>query len=498
MWGVVPSIEKYKFKIIEYLFSQKSPVTIREISNVLMISSRSVSYYLSSIKKICGDLNGELLTSSEGIKIKLPVHIGLDHFQRTVFRNTESFRLMEKLFFEGVVTKKEMSGYLYISPSTLDRVLRNLNASLKKFGLSVNTSPLYVYGEERMIRAFYISYFQEAYSVTEWPFHNLDEIILKQIIEKLAGPSQFEQTSFNIIEYRNTVAVYATRALSHHLLEENKNFSFEDDKWLKDIVSSLDFTDEQLHSCYIELLSMYHFFTDIFTSDQVAAILKYNDEVKDITRIVDTLSKQFSLPPHVKLSRFDIHQINFKITYYGKGLSYCKSSGYLLFKPREYRIVTIYQHQYFPFYNSIYRLLTEMFNERKIHFDDEMIKNIISSIILKWINLTKYLFYQFNSCRLLVYNHSTDSIALSLSQELQNTLRRFIEVEAISGREISERRLQKYDFDILITSTTLLLNIKQPVFYLHRLPDFSFRVDELEMIIDSIMEKKREQLLLHE
>ncbi|MFD2831036.1 helix-turn-helix domain-containing protein [Corticicoccus populi] len=503
MWDVVPSIEKHKFNMIEYLFSESMPVTIQELSEVLMISRRSVGYYLSDLKKICKDLDGELITSTEGISLKLPVNIGLDYFQRAVFKNTESFQLLEKLFFEDVVSKKEMADYLYISPSTLNRLLKNLNTTLDYFGLSIHTSPLYITGEELMIRTFYISYFQEAYSVTEWPFHNIDERTFKKLIEKLSGSFRFEENSFNIIEYRNIIAVCTVRALHNHLLVGGSKYSCEDIEWLKNTVSSLNLPEKVRQNCYNELLSMHHFFADIFTDNQMNSALRYNDEVRniaevnDIAEIINTLSEQFNLPDDVRPSKFDIYRINLKISYYGKGLSTCKSINYLLFKPREYKLVTIYEHHYSPFYNALYQLLVELFDKRKLYFGEDMIKDILSSFILTWSNLTKNLFYQFNSCRLLVYNHSTDSIALSFSEELKSTLRRFIEVDTIPGREISERKLLQHDFDVLISSTTLQLNIKQPIFYLHRLPDFSLRLAELEQLIDTILQKKRNRLLPH-
>ncbi|SQF20699.1 trans-acting positive regulator [Streptococcus pyogenes] len=68
----------------------------------------------------------------------------------------------------------ELANELFVSLSTLKRLIEKVNIYLKnEFDIKIITNPIQVVGEESQIRLFYIKYFSEAYSMSEWLFGNL-------------------------------------------------------------------------------------------------------------------------------------------------------------------------------------------------------------------------------------------------------------------------------------------------------------------------------------
>lgn len=89
-------------------------------------------------------------------------------------RESPSLKLLELLFFRDFSSLEELAEELFVSLSTLKRLIKKTNTYLSHtFAISIVTSPVQVSGDERQIRLFYLKYFSEAYKISEWPFGDI-------------------------------------------------------------------------------------------------------------------------------------------------------------------------------------------------------------------------------------------------------------------------------------------------------------------------------------
>ena len=115
MWDLVSAQNTRKYQIIEFLFKSPRPVTIGELASALGASPRIIQYDLEQIKQYISHAKGEIISSHEGIFLYFPTSVGLDHFQRLVFDQSEGFAFLEKVFFNENMQSEDMINYLFMS-----------------------------------------------------------------------------------------------------------------------------------------------------------------------------------------------------------------------------------------------------------------------------------------------------------------------------------------------------------------------------------------------
>lgn len=489
MWDIVSTSDKSKYQMIEHLYGKTSPTTIPNLSKKTSVSVRSIKYNLSEMKEEIHALEGKLITSSEGVLLDLPPNIGLDYFQREIFKQTLGFRLLEKLFFKDQVTRYEMIEELYISVSSFNRLILKLNTVLKKYGLKIHTSPLSITGDEAMLREFFTVYFQEAYSVNEWPFNNINPDNIERIMAQFIERYQLNSTSLNYNEYQVYLAVSITRRLNGHSVEplyivEGKTV----DTCLKKTVDALNLFPREKDIYLEEFTPLDQYLSIIYSTENSSEKENLTNHVQDIKDIVNQLINQFNLPEDIVPSILYLVEIDVTLVRYAvlgkEGLDY----HYLLFKPRDYFVVDFYKEHYTAFYQRLYSELNALCQNRGFSLNESAIQDIMYFFITKWTNLTYHMVSQFSYCKLLLYSHINNTNAETIENEIRNRLNGFVEIEIFDGRLMNEERIKDYDFDILLTTVTLSIKIDQPVYFLHR-EKYDLNLNKLDEMIKSVIDE---------
>lgn len=95
-----------------------------------------------------------------------------------------------------------------------------------------------------------------------------------------------------------------------------------------------------------------------------------------------------------------------------------------------------------------------------------MIQHLLFLMMANWENLMAHLANNYGTCKLLVYSHSNSRHAKIVAQAIDASFNKMIQVEIYEEVFIDEKRLEAYTFDLLLTTTTLNLDIKQPIAYI--------------------------------
>src|SRR5699024_1799747 len=98
MWNLISLKEQSKIKMLEMFYETNEPITINTLSERTNTSTRSIKNYLEELKETMSEIGGDFESSSEGVNFKIPIHIGIDYFQKQLIRESIGFKLLEKVF----------------------------------------------------------------------------------------------------------------------------------------------------------------------------------------------------------------------------------------------------------------------------------------------------------------------------------------------------------------------------------------------------------------
>ncbi|MBO1264746.1 helix-turn-helix domain-containing protein [Proteiniclasticum sp. SCR006] len=473
MWNLIEIKEQAKYRMIEILFQASDPITIETLAKESHSSARSIKNYLVELRKMISPLNGRIETSNEGVQLHLPPHVGIDHFQRQLIRSTPEFMLLEHFFTSSSSCSSSLSEKFYISPSTLNRMLRIMKEELEEYGLTIESNPYRITGEEHLIRKFYSAYFQEAYASYEWPFSDLSESLVKNLLEIFLSFSDIDKDFMDYHRFKINLAIDLLRSRKGFttkvspLLESSSSEDVERAalQILASKIEVLNLTEDDSARCVQQLVWWYHRYSRNHFLMRRVHDEAFNLEVSQTERIISDLSNYFDLPA------FDHTAILMDMSLF---LEQCRTSNtrniienHLLFRPRDYFIIDIYRHNFYYFYDVLEQKLKELFSENRIPLNQTTLENLIHIFLTKWDDLTEILFDKYSTCRILIYSHINFRHGQNIANSLLKNINRSISIEVYPEPLLSERQLSDYNFDILVSSTTLSLHIPQKIQYLH-------------------------------
>lgn len=499
MWNLIPLKEQSKFKMMEIFFDTNEPITINTLSELTDTSARSVKNYLEELKGTMNKIGGKFESSSEGVNFRIPINIGIDFFQKKLLREALGFKFLEKVFFDETLTNHELINELYISQSTLNRLAKIIDEELQPHGLRLETSPYKVVGDEQLIRSFYTTYFVEAYSANEWPF----EILKKEIIDDMfpSAVDYYESTSevMNYTFFKFRFAVGLIRNLQGYSVEN----TFLDNECLadrykkltneiEDNIGYLSFESSEEKDYYVsELVINKLLISKQVLHDRLKHDIELKNQLEEIERMIHFLSDNFELPVQ-DMTNLTV-EINNDLSFFSKSVGKIQPKQYILYPPRDYLLVDLYQRAYPTFYDLVKYYMLFLCKNRDFVPNEETLKYLIYSLISKWKDLTKYLFNRYNAATLKVYSHLSLRHAENIAESLISDLPGAVKVSILREPFLNEEIISKYDFDILVSTETLFLDIEQPIVYLYKSRS-SFQYDYLYKQIKEIAEQKEKSL----
>ncbi|WP_312650505.1 helix-turn-helix domain-containing protein [Proteiniclasticum sp.] len=496
MWELIQVKDQIKYKIIKNLFQAKKPVTIETLSIETSSSQRSIKNYLSELKSTVTSLGGSIETSNDGIQLHLPSNIGLDLFERQMFKNTPGLVLLELIFHNNHLCSTDLIDMLFLSSSTFNRLIRSLKEILSSYGLSIDPNPYRITGEEILIRRFYSSYFQEAYSSSEWPFEEISENNANKLLHVFLSSSDIGETFYeyslfrmhftvNFIRNKKGYSVMDEQFPFHNIKVQHSRISSE----LKLIIcnAGVDSEDTQLYADQMAYWNIYY--SPAFFKVYLSENPHYGRRISSIEKPINELADIFDLPAFDKTNI--LKDLDTYLELYCRNPNRIIAKDYILFKPRDYYLIEIFKCSYFFFYEEAEEKMKSICIERDLEPCDQLIESMMHILLTKWEDLTATLFKKFSICKVLVYSHLNYTHAENIVSSLHANTNRVMDIEIYKGSSISEKQLSKYSFDILVSSTTLSLDIPQKIQYLHYKIHGPF-VQPLVLLIDEIVtENKR-------
>lgn len=200
-----------------------------EISEVLEIKSNTT---LRIIKRLEGDMqevseNSLELQVSKGKGVRLVKNINEDikKFLGIIFSRTPVMQMIISMFIGEFGTVKKYAQNNFISEATVRRHLIKIRQFLQPYQIQIARETAEVKGKETQIRMFLNLMYWQLYAGTEWPFQNIEQHSVYNIVNRFLGTVDSDGISEI---YRQRIAYYVSITL---IRTRKGNFVQFDPKW---------------------------------------------------------------------------------------------------------------------------------------------------------------------------------------------------------------------------------------------------------------------------
>lgn len=304
MKDLLRSDEKRRLKIAEILYEKNDWMSLTKIAEEVGSSIRSVKYDLEFFKDSLEDFTIE--TSSHGVRIYFHRNKSLRTLYSNILTHSLSFNLLEEIFLNETYSASELADLLFISPSSLYRMVDHINEVAEKHGIRVETNPCRVIGNEDRIRLFYYQYFYEKYIYLQKSDFKDNELIDNLIQFAIFHTNyQIDFAFYGIVQIISTINYIRFKNKHHTKISRSKinlerlmldpsTLNASDEYFEKEIGSPINYQlITQLFKPFVEIgYSLnYESLMDKVNSDHRIA-----KEVNYLEEFLDELARDYNLP----------------------------------------------------------------------------------------------------------------------------------------------------------------------------------------------------------
>lgn len=454
MIDLLNASDQRRLKFAEILSNANEWITLKELTQQLECSIRILKDDVTHFRKKFSDF--EIQTSNQGVQLIYHQNKGIKNLYQQVLSESSTYQLLEALFiFEGKSIPK-LSELLFMSSSTLYRLIRQINTKISKYGIEISKNPYYITGNEKNIRYFFYEYFYEKYSFTSWPFETVNEkaldkflnfhIELTQLKNDFAYYSKFKIISVvNLIRYKNKHYV-DTKGLKLDYVDSIPDLSpyavlFQEFERTFDIQYD-NHAITQIFTNYVQdsfSLNYDHLIEKSSKSKQIAA------EISMITYTLDKLSEETNIPilnkkQMISAIRNIIH------------LDYLEPRPEYTFYDQDKYFVKGLKNEFPNFYHSLYQAMKELrqfldktLTEAGIHF-------YIYTFFTYWKGLVSELRKKFTKVRVTIISDRHVTHANMLKEFIAYEFSEQIVIDIYTGIELDRNILESLETDLIVTN----------------------------------------------
>lgn len=248
MRDLLSTQDKRQLLILETLYKHRD-ISYRDLAEFLKVSVNTTIEDIKKINKYIAPFHISFEAQEKSLILKKPSTISIDFIYSRFLKNSLEFSILELIFFEKYKLLEEYADALFISLSTLKRVINKMNKTLQKKEIQITTNPIQLIGNEKEICMMLVTLFKEKYIDYQYPFEEKDSLTLNILLSDIAG----EQTDFwnyqDIENLKLSILVSLVRIKNNHYLEiDHEGINLEKYK--------LNFLNDHLYRFYFK--SVFH------------------------------------------------------------------------------------------------------------------------------------------------------------------------------------------------------------------------------------------------
>lgn len=116
----------------------------------------------------------------DAISFVFPNHLSCDQFISKLLETSIEFQILEAIFFSNDYSYEKLADKLFVSKSTLIRVIKRINQCMESSDVLIKKKPIQIVGNEHNIRFLYITYFKDRYGLSNLPFPSYEIEAIKE------------------------------------------------------------------------------------------------------------------------------------------------------------------------------------------------------------------------------------------------------------------------------------------------------------------------------
>lgn len=212
MYSLFTTPEKRQLKLVSLLIEHGGQCATNDLLQTLNVSASVLNNDVKALRTRCPNI---LMSVSDGMLI-LREFEGLNDFivNKQFMRSLPEYRLLQ-LIFEERLDEDGMIEALDTSISTLNRMINRLNeVVLKEFDISIKKSTMRMEGEEKYIRNFYLSLFNELVILDDDSFFTMP--VNLDVLDQLAEYFEIELDIGSFHTFRILFYINAVRTMQGH------------------------------------------------------------------------------------------------------------------------------------------------------------------------------------------------------------------------------------------------------------------------------------------
>lgn len=407
MRSILSKQSQRQLRILEFLYYNDS-TSLAHLSNISNVSIQTIQEDIHKINEFISPLHIESYSQYE-CRLIHQYEIAIDYIYSCILSNSIEFRFLEKVFFQHYDRLEEYADSLFISLSTLKRILSKINIQTKKYGFYIATNPTRIVGDEGLIRNMFVNFFREKYLVRDYNFSAIQNKVFEQLLMSYIEPRENFKNYPDIEHTRITLYVSIIRQQNGYFydselidkIKDRYNYKILDNSLFKQAVKSV-FQIELTRESVVDLA--YSVVSENFALDY-AELIEFSEknpiltkETEDIKLLVTNISNainHFLTPEEFDLLILDL--MNSRLSTIGETyLLYNHKHNFLVNLKKDYPLVYYFLHQHI--------IINDCFS----HYEQHEVENLIYVLLTHWNSLLYFIQFSFPTFKIGMFMDSDE------------------------------------------------------------------------------------------
>lgn len=490
MEELLRSSELRRLQIALNLYDKDDWMTIPDLAKKMNVSIRILKYDLHNFNTVFDDFTLE--TSHHGVRLIFHKDKSLKTLFNNVLVQSTPFQLLETIFFNEHYSTFELADHLFVSPSTLYRMIDHINTRLEQYDFQIMTNPCRFSGDEYAIRSFFINLFYEKYTQLDWVYKDYEDEI-ENLVYFILEVIDFEVdfALFNI--YILTTTVNFIRFKQNHLLlmDESHFNTAELLDLIEEQADALPYFEENLKIVFnLELLKelflpiVYKEFS--ISQERLEQKMRVDKTLAKSAQSLSQLLDELSERHHLPLINKD--EIIFGLMNAAATKKFDPRAGFILHDRNQHFIDVVF-HEFPEFYKDLRKGIHTFLKIRGLSLDEENIIYLMYIAYADWKGLTLNLRKAHEKIKILVISNRHPKHSNMIKEFIDYELSDHLEIDIFDDIKISKTILEKLEYDFIIANFPLPILESKNCLCIENIPTFQ-DLQKIRHEIDTIYKQR--------
>ncbi|MCU4734258.1 helix-turn-helix domain-containing protein [Bacillus cereus] len=477
-----------QLNFLEILYNEEDWISIVRVAKSLQCSEKILR---NDIKLINEEFSPfEIKTSLKGIKLTYPINYSSEYIYQKFLSLSPEFLFLERIFFEESLTVETIAEELFISVSTLRRIIKKINITLNGFGIIVTTNPCRITGNEGSIQNFFVNLFYEKYGVTNIPFTHKQIKILDQLLIYVTEKNNIKINfpNFNRLRYWMMVNIVRIRKGNAISIEEelpnSVNMEILNNKCFCHIFKSVFHFELNKESAY-QVLYIFLSNKYVFSYEQLENMMNTKTGntqivVSNIKTFLYKISNKLDIPiknvETITVELYNLHNLYF-------GPKYVLNENRKLFS--EYA-----NHEFSYFIQIIKKELQQLKFHDTFEWEKDFLNETLYILITHWTNFSNILANKIGRIKVGLFCDSDIEHTIWIREIMKYQFGHHVQMHIIDKLSIASFKEDALKYDLIITNISGVQNITVPIVCIDTIPYFN-DFGKIQKVIYKLLKEKR-------